>query len=465
MTIGEARQALRARTVSSVELTRQAVACIERLNPRLNAFVTITAESALERARQLDAELAGGRDRGPLHGIPIAHKDLFLTRGVRTTCGSKLYENFVPNHDAAVVEKLHAAGTVSLGKLNMHELAFGITSNNPHFGAVRNPWNPEHIPGGSSGGSGVAVATQMVFMATGSDTGGSIRIPASFCGNVGLKPTYGRVSRFGALPLVFSMDHMGPLTRTVRDAALALNAIAGYDRRDPASARQPVVDFVPEQRCAIRGLRVGVPEEYFFERVDADVEAAVRAIVARAGELGAVVKSIHLPDMAALNVASMVIQYAEVAAMLEPRLQERSLFGKDVMALIDQGRLLAATDYVNAQRLRRQGQQDFRRIWGEVDCLIAPTTAIPAPKIGDTLVVVGEQEEEVRSAATRLVRIFNVLGLPALSLPCGLNRAGLPLGVQIAGPAFEEARILKIGAALEDSGVGGLGDPPILQGL
>ncbi len=453
MTLRDAGGALRAKAVSSVELTRQAIERIERLNPKLNAFITITAESALERARQLDSELASGKDRGPLHGIPIAHKDLFLTRGVRTTCGSKLYEDFVPDHDAAVVEKLDAAGAVSLGKLNMHELAFGITSTNPHFGAVRNPWNPEHIPGGSSGGSGVAVATEMVFMATGSDTGGSIRIPASFCGTVGLKPTYGRVSRFGALPLVFSMDHMGPLTRTVRDAALVLNAIAGYDPRDGASARQAAGDFVPADGCAIRGLRIGVPQEFFFERLDPEVESAVRGALARATELGADVKLVQLPDMTALNAASMVIQYSEVAAMLEPRVADRTRFGKDVMALIDQGRLLAATDYVNAQRLRRRGQLDFRRVWNEVDCLIAPTTAIAAPRIGQTLVHIGARDEEIRSAATRLVRVFNVLGLPALSLPCGLTSAALPVGLQIVGRPFGEAEVLRLGAALEDSGM------------
>ena len=246
MTIREAASALRERRLSSVELARHALKRIERLNPKLNAFITLTAESALERARLADAELAAGRDRGPLHGIPIAHKDLFYTRGVRTTGGSKVYERFVPDSDAYVVEKLDSAGAVSLGKLNMHELAFGITSGNPHFGPVRNPWNPEHIPGGSSGGSAAAVASEMVFAATASDTGGSIRIPASLCGTVGLKPTYGRVSRFGTLPLAFSLDHMGPLARTVRDAALVLNAIAGYDPRDPASAERPVEDFMPE---------------------------------------------------------------------------------------------------------------------------------------------------------------------------------------------------------------------------
>jgi aspartyl-tRNA(Asn)/glutamyl-tRNA(Gln) amidotransferase subunit A len=260
VTIREAADALRARRVSAVELAAAANARISRLNPKLNAFITITAEQSLEQARQADAELAAGRDRGPLHGIPVAVKDLFTTRGVRTTCGSKVYEDYVPATDAAVVERLRAAGAVLLGKLNMHEMAYGTTSANPHFGPVRNPWNPEHSPGGSSGGSGAAVAAQLVYAAMGSDTGGSIRVPAAFCGVVGLKPTYGRVSRYGALPLAYSLDHMGPLARTVRDAAMVLNAIAGHDCRDPTSSRHPVVDFVPDDGCSIRRLRIGFPE-------------------------------------------------------------------------------------------------------------------------------------------------------------------------------------------------------------
>jgi len=273
VTIREAAESLRARRFSAVELAAAAIARIDRLNPTLQAFITITADRALHAARQADAELAAGRDRGPLHGIPVAVKDLFLTRGVRTTCGSKVYENFVPHIDAAVVERLAAAGAVLLGKLNMHELAYGVTSANPHFGPVRNPWNTEHSPGGSSGGSGAAVAARIAYAAMGSDTGGSIRIPAAFCGTVGLKPTYGRVSRHGALPLAWSLDHMGPLTRSVRDAAIVLNAIAGHDRRDQTSSRHPVVDYLPEEGCSIRGLRVGFPENFYFERLDAGVES------------------------------------------------------------------------------------------------------------------------------------------------------------------------------------------------
>ena len=427
---------------------------ISRLNPQLNAFITVTAEQSLEQARQADAELAAGRDRGPLHGIPVAVKDLFATCGVRTTCGSKVYEDFVPAIDAAVVERLRAAGAVMLGKLNMHEMAYGITSANPHFGPVRNPWNLAHSPGGSSGGSGAAVAAQLVYAAMGSDTGGSIRIPAAFCGAVGLKPTYGRVSRYGALPLAYSLDHMGPLARSVRDAAMVLNAIAGHDRRDPTSSRHPVVDFIPDDGCSIRRLRIGFPENFYFDHLDPGVESSVRGVFARAQSLGALVKPVRVPDIAALNAVGRVILLAEAAAVAEPHLERREKFGPDVLALLDQGRLVPATDYINAQRLRRQMCREFDQLWSQVDCLIAPTTPNTAPRIGDATVRLGGREEDVRLATTRLVRGINVLGLPALSIPCGLASSGLPIGIQIIGPAWEEALILRVGAALEDGGVG-----------
>jgi aspartyl-tRNA(Asn)/glutamyl-tRNA(Gln) amidotransferase subunit A len=454
MTIREAAAGLRARRFSAVELANTAMARIGRHDASLRAFITVTGDQALEQARQADRELAAGQDRGPLHGIPVGLKDLFGTKGVRTTAGSKVYENFVPERNATVVEKLLAAGAVVMGKLNMHELAYGITSANPHFGVVRNPWNPQHSPGGSSGGSGAAVATQMVFMAMGSDTGGSIRIPASFCGTVGLKPTYGRVSRFGVLPLGFSLDHAGPLTRSVRDAALTLNAIAGHDPRDPGSSRRPVVDFVPDEECSIRGLRIGFPESFFFEHLHEDVESAVRGALARAGSLGAVIKPVRLPDMAALNAIARIVLLSEASAVFECHLENRAQFGPDVLALLDQGRLMPATDYVNAQRLRRKMRREFDQVWKEVDCLIAPATPSPAPRIGDTTIRLGGRDEDVRLATTRLVRGVNALGFPALSLPCGLSDSGLPVGLQIIGPAFEEALLLRIGAALEDGGVG-----------
>jgi aspartyl-tRNA(Asn)/glutamyl-tRNA(Gln) amidotransferase subunit A len=380
-------------------------------------------------------------------------KDLFPMRGVRTTSGSKLFENYAPDRDAAVVERLEAAGAVPLGKLNMHELAYGVTSDNPHFGAVRNPWDIERSPGGSSGGAGAAVAAGLVYAAMGSDTGGSIRVPAAFCGTVGLKPTYGRVSRYGALPLAWSLDHMGPLTRSVRDAAAALNATAGYDRRDPACSRHPVVDYVPDEGCSVRGIRIGFAGS-FFERVDGEVELCVRGAMARAASLGAEVKPVTVPDLAALNAIGRVILMAEASAAMEPYRERRESMGADVRALLDQGRVIPATDYINAQRLRRAMRREFQKVWREVDCLLVPTTPHTAPRIGETTVRFDGRDEDARLAATRLVRGINVLGLPALSMPCGLSSSGMPMGLQIVGPAFEEALILRVGAALEDDGVG-----------
>jgi aspartyl-tRNA(Asn)/glutamyl-tRNA(Gln) amidotransferase subunit A len=451
MTIQEAGAALRTGKISSLELAEAALDRVAKLQGTLNAFITVMEESARARARQADQELAKSFDRGPLHGIPVAVKDVFCTKGVRTTCGSKPFADHVPDRDAAVVEKLEAAGAVIAGKTNMHELAFGITSNNPRFGAVRNPWDPERIPGGSSGGSGAAVAGGMVFMAMGSDTGGSIRIPASFCGTVGLKPTFGRVSRYGVMPLDFSLDHMGPLTRTVRDAALTLNAIAGYDPREETSSREPVADSLPAPRVSIRDVRIGLPENFYFEKLDPEVEQAVRNMAEVAERLGARVVPVRVPDINGVNVISRVILHSEAAALMEPYMSRRKDFGADVLTLLDQGRLLSASDYVNAQRLRRLKQQEFRALWRQADCLFTPTTPTAAPRIGQMTIQVGPQMEDVRLASTRLVRAINVLGLPALSIPCGFDRQGMPIGLQIIGRPFSEPLLLRVAAALEDA--------------
>jgi len=451
MTILEAAADLRARKISSMELTQLSLQRMARLEPQLNAFITPTEDLAVERALRADDELARGIDRGPLHGIPIAFKDVFSTKGVRTTCGSKLFADYVPGRDAAVVEKLCAGGAVMMGKLNMHELAYGITSNNPHFGAVRNPWDTRCIPGGSSGGAGAAVAAEMIFMGMGSDTGGSIRIPASFCGVVGLKPTSGRVSRYGVLPLDFSLDHMGPLVRSVRDAAVTLNAIAGRDPRDDSSSRQPVADYLPPPEVTLDGVRIGLPENFYFERLDPAADQAVRAMARVAESLGARLEPVRVPDVAALNAVSRVILLAEASALMERHLGRREDFGADVLALFDQGRLIPATDYVNAQRLRRLMIEEFRGIWKKVDCLFTPATPAAAPRIGQTTIEFNGVAEDVRLASTRLVRGINVLGEPALAMPCGFNAAGLPLGLQIVGRPFGEALILRVGAALEDA--------------
>lgn len=450
MTILEAARELRAGKTTSAALTEACLERIRALQPSLNAFITVVEEGARKQAAALDKELAQGTDRGPLHGIPIALKDVYETKGIRTTCGSKLFTDNVPDRDSAVTERLAAAGCVLIGKTGMHELAYGITSNNPHFGTIRNPWNRDHVPGGSSGGSGAAVATDMCFMGMGSDTGGSIRIPAAFCGTVGLKPTYGRVSRYGVMPLDFSLDHMGPLTRSVRDAAAVLQALAGHDSRDHTCSTRPVDAYMPENTESLSGIRIGIPENFYFERTYPGVAEAVQSVAATAERLGATLVPVRVPDIAGLNAISRIILFAEATATMEPYLHRRQDFGPDVLSLFDQGKYIPATEYVQAQRLRRVYQLDFAAILRQADCLLTPTTPNLAPRIGENSVQLGGVEEDARLASTRFVRGINVLGLPALSLPCGLVE-GLPVSAQLVGDAFAEALILRIGAALEDA--------------
>lgn len=450
-TILEASAALRAGKVSSVELTKQCLLNIERLEPKLNAFITVTAEHALAQAKKADDELANGTDRGPLHGIPISLKDLYRTKGIRTTGGSLLYRDHVPDYDCAVVEKLNAAGAVMVGKTGLHELAYGVTSNNPHFGPVRNPWNTECIPGGSSGGAGAAVSAGMSFLSMGSDTGGSIRIPASYCGTVGLKPTYGLVSRYGVLPLGSSLDHMGPLNSCVRDAALTLAAIVGEDERDESSVARATTSYLPPENIDLKGIRIGVPDNFFTERVDPAVMARLRAMVQLAAGLGAQAEVVRVPDMEAINVIGRVILLSEASALMEPHAKDRTSFGTDVRALLDQGMLLPATDYVNAQRLRSVYRRHFLELFQSIDVLFTPTTPLTAPKIGQATVLLDGQEEDTRLASTRFVRGINVVGFPALSIPCGFDKVGLPIGLQIVGKPFDEVTILRVGAVLEDA--------------
>jgi aspartyl-tRNA(Asn)/glutamyl-tRNA(Gln) amidotransferase subunit A len=327
-------------------------------------------------------------------------------------------------------------------------LAYGVTSNNPHFGAVRNPWNTARIPGGSSGGSGAAVAAGIVFVAMGSDTGGSIRIPAAYCGTVGLKPTFGRVSRYGVMPLDFSLDHMGPLTRSVEDAAIVLQALAGHDDRDHTCSRNPVPDYRPAADADLRGLRIGVPENFYFDRVDAAVRSAVDRMAGFARDAGAEVRPVRVPDIASYNTVARVVLMCEASACMERFMDRSSEIGTDVRALLEQGRLLPATDYVNAQRLRNMMQHEFNGLFDHVDVLFTPSSPIGAPPIGATLCSIGGQEEDVRLASTRLVRAINLLGLPALSVPCGFDADGMPLGLQIIGSAFDESTVLKAGHAV-----------------
>jgi len=450
MTIAEAARQIRDGKLSCVELLNQCRKKIEALEPQLNAFIELRLEEAEAQARQLDYELAQGHWRGPLHGIPVAVKDVFCTRQGRTTAGSKIFAGYQPGYDATVVERLLTAGAVLVGKTNLHELAYGITSSNPHFGPVRNPWDPARIPGGSSGGSAVATSAGMVFMALGTDTGGSIRIPASFCGLVGLKPTYGLVSRFGMLPLGWTLDHVGPLARSVNDAALVLEVIAGHDPRDPYSARRTAALRLPVDCFGFEGLRLGVPRDYFWERLEPAVASALEEALEVARAEGATLVEVDWPDARDLTEAGRLILLAEAASVFEPYIDQKELFGKDVWLLLQQGRLLPATAYLQAQRFRAAAIQHWKKVWQQVDVVVTPTTPVTAPRIGQqTVLWTDGTEEDVRLAATRLVRAFNALGVPALSIPCGQDPQGLPIGMQLVGSWFAEDRLLAVGRCFE----------------
>lgn len=433
-------QALRNGEVSSRELVEEALLKIKRWDRKLNSFITVTGDAALESSSARDEELARGFDRGILHGIPIAYKDLIRTKGVHTTAGSKIFAHYVPTRDAEVVTDLNEAGAVSMGKTGLHELAYGITSNNPHYGPIHNPWDLQRISGGSSGGSAVAVAAGIVPLAIGTDTGGSIRIPASFCGVVGLKPTFGLVSAKGVLPLGFSQDHVGPMTRTVRDAALALQAMV----EEPSG-------YIPGDAPDPGGLRIGYPTNFFRDRVDPEVEAAVQtAILTMAGRKAHIVE-ITVPDMEALRAAAVTCLLVEAAMEMRPYFDRRADLGADVLALLDQGKGISGMDYIAAHRTRRRIARQFAKLFDHVDCIFTPTTPITAPKIGEITVEVGGAKEEVRAAATRFTRGLNALGVPAISLPCGFTRAGLPIGLQIIAAAEQEDLLLHVAAATEDA--------------
>jgi aspartyl-tRNA(Asn)/glutamyl-tRNA(Gln) amidotransferase subunit A len=448
MTIREMGRLLRMGKVSCMELVEDALEKAGGVGKELNAFITIDADLALQTAAERDRELAAGIDRGPLHGIPTAHKDLFYTRNVRTTAGSLVFRDFIPDHDAAAVEKLTVAGAVSIGKANLHELAYGITSKNPHFGFVHNARDPERIPGGSSGGSATAIAAGIVPVSLGTDTGGSIRVPSSYCGVTGIKPTYGRVSRYGVLPLSFSFDHVGPLGSCVEDCGLALAAIAGHDPRDPSSAVEPVPVYTAEPEKRLDRLKIGVPRNFFFSGIDSEVEASVKASIAALEKLGADVVEIQVPDIAAINATQIVIQLAEVSAVYTGE-RDASRFSPATWGLLEQGRLIQATEYVNAQRLRSIFRRQFNAVWQQVHVLAVPVTPITAPLMTDTTVNINDVEEDVRMASTRLMRTANLLGDPALAMPCGKSKAGLPIGLQMIGAPFSEPLLLRVAGTLE----------------
>jgi aspartyl-tRNA(Asn)/glutamyl-tRNA(Gln) amidotransferase subunit A len=440
-TLLAASQAILARHISPLELTTICLQRIEAINPQINAFISLTAESALVEARAATEEIARGHYRGPLHGIPLAIKDLFDMRGVATTAGSPLLKYNVAADDAFVVKQLRETGAIFLGKLNMHEWALGVTGVNPHFGATRNPWNTNYITGGSSSGSGAALAAGLCYGSLGSDTGGSIRIPASLCGVVGLKPTYGRVSVRGVIPLAWSLDHVGPLGRSVDDVTTLLEVIGEYDKADPYSKK-------PEARSQNReAWRVGVPDDYFFSELHPATETAYRAAIKIFGDMGAELHQISLPGFEASEKASAKILLAEAAAYHQEHIEQHAdQIGTDVLTRFKWGLDVTGVEYALARRTQVEWRHKLEQLFESIDALVLPATPFPATRIDES-----DPVALSRGNLTRFTRMFNLTGHPALVLPCGRTVEGLPIGLQIVGALWREDKIIQVARAYEEA--------------
>jgi aspartyl-tRNA(Asn)/glutamyl-tRNA(Gln) amidotransferase subunit A len=468
LTIHELAARFRRGDATPTQAAREYLDRIAALDSKVKAYLTVTGEAALARAAEADARFKSGTPRGPLDGVPLGLKDVFCTRGVRTTCGSKILEGFVPPYDATVVARLVRAGAVILGKLNMDEFAMGSSTENSAYFTTRNPWDLSRVPGGSSGGSAAAVAADLAAATLGTDTGGSIRQPAAFCGNVGLKPTYGRVSRFGLIAFASSLDQVGPFAKDVLDAALMLQAVAGHDPMDSTSAAIPVPDYAAELDGGVRGLRIGIPAEYFIEGLDAEVEAAVRAAVETLEGLGAKTESVSLPHTEYGLAAYYLIAPAECSSnlarydgvkyglrvpgardLIDMYSRTRGAgFGTEVKRRVMLGTYALSAGYYDAyygkaQKVRTLVQRDFQKAFERVDVIVAPTTPSVAFKMGERADPLSMYLNDVFTIPV------NLAGLPGLSVPAGFTKSGLPIGLQVIGKAFDEATLLRTAKAYE----------------
>ena len=442
MTIAELAPKIQNKEVSPVELTEAALAEADRLQPTLNSFITILHERAMDQARESEAAISRGEYRGPLHGIPIGLKDNLATAGITTTVGSKVLADHVPEEDAEVVVRCRDAGAIFIGKENLEEFAAGATSNNPHYGAVHNPWGLAHIPGGSSGGGGANVAASVTFASLGTDLGGSVRLPGTFCGVVGLKQSYGRVSQRGLMVTSFNGDHIGPMTRSVSDSALVLQAIAGYDPLDPSTVPVPVPDFSEFLDRGLGGLKMGVPSDYYFDMLDPEVEAAVRLTIDAMAELGVEVRPVALPSMkyaGAMRIAGM----ADSIVTHEPLIEKgRDDYGPTVLYRTLAGQFILGRDYSKALKVQRIIKEEYAKVLQDVDFLVTPSAPVAAWPINSETVNIAGADYPVRGPGagmtSRCTSPSNSTGLPAMSVPCGFTEGGLPIGVQLIGRPFEE---------------------------
>ncbi|MBO4226002.1 amidase [Bradyrhizobium neotropicale] len=450
MSLTDVAKAIAEKKVSSREVTRALLHRIAEWQPRLNAFMAIESEQALAAADEADAELAKGRSRGVLHGVPLAHKDMYYEAGKVVTCGSLIRRDFVAKTTATALQRLKDAGSIRLGSLQMVEFAYGPTGHNVHYGAVHNPWNVDHITGGSSSGSGSAVAARLTFAALGSDTGGSIRMPAHFCGVTGLKTTVGRVSRAGAMPLSQSLDTVGPLAQTAEDCALLLGLMAGSDPEDPTASTLPVPDYLEATKGSLKGLKIGLPTAFYVDDLDAEVARILDETIAVLKRESAEIVKVELPDQRQLTSASQLVLAAEAAAFHKRWMIERPQdYGAQVLMRLQNGLAVPAVSYLEAMRWRGPALAAYNAAVAGVDAVIAPAAPVPAPTIAESDVGNGPGAEAVIQRLTRFTRPVNYLGLPSLAIPSGFTRTGLPVGMQLIGRSFEEATLLRIGAAFQ----------------
>ena len=450
MSLVSVAKAIAEKKVSSREVTQSCLDRIAQWQPRLNAFIAIEADAALAAAGEADAALAKGDVKGALHGVPLAHKDMYYDAGKVVTCGSKIRRDFVATTTSTALQRIKDAGTIRLGSLQMAEFAYGPTGHNAHFGAVHNPWHVDHITGGSSSGSGSAVAARLTFAALGSDTGGSVRMPAHFCGVTGLKTTVGRVSRAGAMPLSQSLDTVGPLAQSAEDCALLMGLMAGADPHDPTAATLPVPDYMAATKGGLKGLRIGVPTAFYVDDLDSEVAKILDETVAVFKREGAEIVTVELPDQRQLSSASQLVLAAEAAAFHKRWLIERPQdYGPQVLMRLQNGLAIPAITYLEAMRWRGPALSAHTAATSGVDAVIAPVSPIAAPTIAESDVGGGPDAEAVIQRLTRFTRPVNYLGVPSLSIPSGFTRASLPVGMQLIGRSFDEATLLQIGAAFQ----------------
>jgi len=450
LSLTEVAQAIAQKRFSSREVTKSCLDRIEQWQPRLNAFMAVEPDEALAAADAADAALAKGNARGALHGVPLAHKDMYYDAGKIVTCGSKIRRDFVATSTSTALQRLKDAGTIRLGSLQMVEFAYGPTGHNTHYGAVHNPWGLDHITGGSSSGSGSAVAARLTFAALGSDTGGSIRMPAHFCGVTGLKTTYGRISRAGAMPLSQSLDTVGPLARTALDCALLLGLMAGADPHDPTAAAEPVPDYVAATRESIKGLTIGVPSAFYVDDLDPEVERILDETISVLKREGANIVQVELPDQRQLTAAAQLVVAVEAAAFHKRWLIERPQdYGPQVLMRLQNGLAIPGVSYLEAMRWRGPALAAYLAAVAGTDAVIVPGAPVPAPTLAESDVGNGPGAEAVIQRLTRFTRPVNYLGLPSLAIPSGFTKTGLPVGMQVIGRSFDEAMLLRIGAAFQ----------------